>query len=161
MAIDTHIKFDGIEGESTSTDHKGEIEVLSWNWGLAQSAAGPAATGAGSAKLKPIPEQFRVVHHYDKASPLPAKNATSGKTIKTAVLTARKAGEGQKDFLKITMKKVFVTSMHSSCSERSDIAEEVALSYGSIDFAYQPATAKGTLGGAVTFYWNTRTNVVN
>lgn len=161
MAIDTHIKFDGIEGESTSVDHKGEIEVLSWNWGLAQSAAGPAATGAGSAKLKTIPEQFRVVHHYDKASPVLAKNAASGKTIKTAVLTASKAGEGQKDFLKITMKEVFVTSVHSSCGEGSDIAEEVALSYGSIAFAYQPATAKGTLGGAVTFDWNTRTNVVN
>ncbi len=29
MAIDTHIKFNGIEGESTASDHKGEIEVLS------------------------------------------------------------------------------------------------------------------------------------
>jgi type VI secretion system (T6SS) effector Hcp len=31
MAIDIHIKFDGIDGESTDRDHKGEIEVLSWN----------------------------------------------------------------------------------------------------------------------------------
>ena len=34
MPIDTHIKFDGIDGESTDRDHKGEIEVLSWSWGI-------------------------------------------------------------------------------------------------------------------------------
>jgi type VI secretion system secreted protein Hcp len=30
MAIETHIKFDGVEGESTHADHKGEIELLAW-----------------------------------------------------------------------------------------------------------------------------------
>ena len=28
-SIDTHIKFSGIDGESTHKDHAGEIEVLS------------------------------------------------------------------------------------------------------------------------------------
>ncbi len=36
MAIDTHIKFDGVEGESSHKDHKGEIEVLSWSVGCLQ-----------------------------------------------------------------------------------------------------------------------------
>ena len=38
MAIDTHIKFDGVEGESTHVNHKGEIEVLSWSWSVANDA---------------------------------------------------------------------------------------------------------------------------
>ena len=29
MAIDTHIKFDGIDGESAHKDYKGEVAVLS------------------------------------------------------------------------------------------------------------------------------------
>jgi type VI secretion system secreted protein Hcp len=31
MAMDHFITFDGVEGESTHKDHKGEIEVLSWS----------------------------------------------------------------------------------------------------------------------------------
>jgi len=46
MAIDTHIKFDGVEGESTHTDHKGEIELLSWSWGVSN-----ASMGSGGGKV--------------------------------------------------------------------------------------------------------------
>lgn len=159
MAIDTHIKFDGIDGESTNKDHKGEIEVLSWSWGLTQPTK--PATGSGAGRSKSLPDEFRVVHRYDKASPLLAKNAASGKHIKTAVLMARKAGEGQKDFIKVTLKEVFVTSVQTSASEDGSIAEEVALSYGSIDFSYAPANSKGALGTPVTFAWNTKTGQVS
>ena len=37
MAIDTHIKFDGVDGESTHKEHKGEIELLSWDWGVSNA----------------------------------------------------------------------------------------------------------------------------
>ena len=38
MAIDTHIKFDGVEGESTHVDHKGEVRILSWTWGVSNAS---------------------------------------------------------------------------------------------------------------------------
>jgi type VI secretion system secreted protein Hcp len=156
MATTTFIKFDGIEGESTSRDHKGEIEVLSWNWGL--SATRPASGGGGGAG-KAIPQEFRFVHRYDKASPLLAKTAVKGQHVKTAILSARKAGEGQKDFFKVTMKEVFITSV--AASDGGDGAqEEVAVSYGAIDFSYAPQTSKGSLGGAVVFNWNVKTGTV-
>lgn len=158
MAIDTHIKFDGIDGESTHKDHKGEIDVLSWSWGLTQ-ATNPSA-GGGSGRGKAVPGEFRIVHSYDKASPVLAKTAASGKHINSAVLMARKAGEGQKDFLKVTMKEVFVTSVQASAGDQAGIAEEVAMSYASIDFSYVPSTGKGTLGTPVTFDWNIKTGQV-
>lgn len=158
MAIDTHIKFDGIDGESTHKDHKGEIDVLSWSWGLTQ-AANPSA-GGGSGRAKAVPGEFRIVHSYDKASPVLARTAASGKHIKSAVLMARKAGEGQKDFLKVTMKEVFVTSVQASAGDQDRIAEEVAMSYASIDFSYAPLTDKGALGTPVTFDWNIKTGKV-
>ena len=102
MAIDTHIKFDGIDGESADKDHKGGISLLSWSWGLT-SAAG-AATGAG--KRKAVPQEMRIVHRYDKASPMLAKQAVMGKYVPSAVLTSRPTGEGQNDFLKVTLKEL-------------------------------------------------------
>ncbi len=158
MAIDTHIKFDGIDGESAHKDHKGEVAVLSWSWGLT-SATG-AATGAGAGKRKAVPQEMRIVHRYDKASPMLAKQAVVGKHVPSAVLTARKAGEGQKDFLKVTMKEVFITSVQASEGGEGPM-EEVAMSYGTIDFEYRPQTDKGSLGSPVQFGWNIKAGKVS
>lgn len=157
MATTTFIKFDGIEGEATHKDHKGEIEVLSWSWGLTNSGG---ATGGGSGTGKATPQELRVVHRYDKASPVLAKMAASGRHVSSAMLSARKAGEGQKDFLKITMKEVFITSV-AAHDDGSGASEELAMRYGSIDFSYAPQTAKGSLGTPVSFNWNVKTGKVS
>jgi type VI secretion system secreted protein Hcp len=153
MAIDTHIKFDGVEGESSHKDHKGEIEVLSWAWNVTNASGGGRAGGSGKGKAQP--GDFNFMHVYDKASPVLAKNCASGKHFASVVLTARKAGEGQKDFLKVTMKEVFVTSVAPSAGSEGDIVESVSASYKDIEFAYKPQDDKGGLGGEVKFGWNT------
>lgn len=156
MSINTYIKFAGIDGESTSQDHKGEIDVLSWNWNVSvPTGAGGGGSGAGKA----TPHDFTFIHVYDKASPLLAKSAASLKRCPTAVLTARKAGEGQKDFLKVTMKEVLITSVSPSGADPG-LSEVVSLSYSDIEFAYKPQDSKGGLGGEVRFDWNVKTGQV-
>lgn len=151
MSSDSHVKFDGVEGESSHKDHKGEIEVLSWSWGVSQAAS---LQGGGSGKGKAEPGHFHFVHLYDKASPVLAKQCVSGKHFPTMVLTARKAGEGQKDFLKVTMKEVLITSAQPAGSAGGDITESVSCSYKDVEFEYKPQDDKGALGGAVKFGWN-------
>lgn len=154
--IDTHIKFDGVEGEATHKDHKGEIEVLSWNWHVSNANTG-GLSGGGSGKGKATPGELSFVHGYDKASPVLAKNCANGKHFPTVTLTARKAGEGQKDFLKVTMKEVFITNCAPAGSAGGDIVESVGMSYKDIEFEYKPQDDKGGLGGAVKFGWNVAT----
>ena len=159
MSTSTFIKFDGIEGESSHKDHKGEIEVLSWDWGL---TATPGTAGGGSGKGKATPKEMRVVHRYDKASPLLGKQAVSGRHIPQAVLSARKSGEGQMDFFKVTMKDVFITSVSvSAAAPDLEAVEEVAMSYRAIEFAYSPQNSKGSLGTPVQFRWDIRTGTVS
>jgi type VI secretion system secreted protein Hcp len=155
MAIDTHIKFDGVDGEATHKDHKGEIEVLSWSWGVSNA---PGTTGGGSGKGKASPGDMQLTHLYDKASPVLAKNCASGKHFKQAVITCRKSGEGQKDFLKITMKEVFISSVQPSGGSGGELVESVSVSYKDIEFAYKPQDDKGGLGGEVKFGWNVATS---
>jgi hypothetical protein len=57
--IDTHIKFDGVDGEATHKDHKGEIEVLSWGWNVTNANIG-GTSGGGSGKGKATPGDFNV-----------------------------------------------------------------------------------------------------
>jgi type VI secretion system secreted protein Hcp len=156
MAIDTHIKFDGVEGESTQKDHKGEIEVLSWSWNVSRPPAAPG--GGGTAKAQPGDLVF--MHTYDKASPILAKKCAQGTHFPTVALTARKSGEGQKDFFKVTMKEVFITSVAPSGGAGGDIIESVSMSYTHIDFSYKPQTAAGGLGGEVKFGWNVKTSKI-
>ena len=154
MTIDCHIKFDGVTGEATHKDHKGEIEVLSWSWG-ASNASGLA--GGGSGMGKGSASDFNFMHKYDKASPVLAKQCASGKHFPTVVMTARKSGEGQQDFFKVSMKEVFITSVQPSGSSGGEIMESVSMSYKDIEFSYKPQDAKGSLGGEVKFGWNLAT----
>ncbi len=157
MAIDTHIKFDGVEGESTHADHKGEIDVLSWTWGVNNASN---LSGGGSGQGKAQPQDFHFTHRYDKASPILAKKCAQGVHFKEVLLTARKSGEGQKDFMKVTMKEVFITSAQPGGGGDGSIMESVSMSYGSIDFSYKPQDEKGGLGGEVLFGWNIKTTKV-
>jgi type VI secretion system secreted protein Hcp len=158
MAIDTHIKFDGVEGESTDAAHKGEIDVLSWSWGVSNAGASPGGGGSGTGRATPA--DLNILHIYDKASPILAKKCAQGVHFPTVVLTSRKAGEGQKDFLKITMKEVFISSVAPSAGGGGDIVESVAMRYGQIDFSYKPQTASGGLGSEVKFGWNVKTSKI-
>ena len=158
MANDTHIKFDGVEGESQHADHKGEIELLSWSWGVQNTSS--VGSGGGSGQGKATPGEFQFSHEYDKASPVLAKKCAQGAHFPTVVVTARKAGEGQKDFLKITMKEVFISSVHPGGNSGGGILESVSMSYSTIDFSYKPQDAKGGLGGEVKFGWEVKTTKI-
>ena len=157
MAIDTHIKFDGVDGEATHKDHKGETEVLSWSWNVSNPSS---LVGGGSGKGKAIPGDFVFAHHYDKASPILAKKCAQGAHFPSVVATARKSGEGQKDFLKVTMKEVVVTSVAPAGSQGGDLFENVTLSYAFIEFGYKPQDDKGALGGEVKFGWDAKTTTI-
>lgn len=155
MSSDFHIKFDGVKGEATHKDHKGEIEILSWSWGVSQASG--AASGGGSGKGKANAQDFHFTHFYDSASPVLAKQCVAGKHFKDAKLTARKAGEGQKDFLVITLKEVLITAVQPGGSSGGDITEQVSCSYKDVEFAYKPQQGEGGLGGEIKFGWNTAT----
>ncbi|MBU6258103.1 MAG: type VI secretion system tube protein Hcp [Burkholderiales bacterium] len=158
MTTDTHIKFDGVEGESTHQDHKGEIVLLSWSWNASNASSVAAGSGSGTGKAQP--GELHFTHTYDKASPVLAKKLAQGVHFGQVVLTARKSGDGQKDFLKVTMKEVFVTGIAPSAGSDGTIIESVSLSYGSIEFGYKPQDEKGALGGEVKFSWNTKTTAI-
>jgi type VI secretion system secreted protein Hcp len=157
MSTDTHIKIPDVPGEALHKDHKDEIEILSWTWGVNNAAS---LNGGGSGKGKASGSDFNFVHKYDKASPVLAKRCADGKHFDSVVLTARKSGEGQKDFMKVTMKEVFITSVQPSSGGDGGIVENVTMSYGDIEFEYKPQDDKGTLGGPVKFGWNLKSTEI-
>jgi type VI secretion system secreted protein Hcp len=150
-SIDTHLKLSGIQGEATQADHKDEIELLSWSWGASNEAF---ITGGGSGKGKAQPQALSITKLTDKASPILIKQLAMGKHLDEAKLSCAKSGDGQKDFMTITLKEVFVTSYQVGGSSGADLVETVSLSFGDIEIEYKPQDAKGNLTGGVKSGWN-------
>jgi type VI secretion system secreted protein Hcp len=157
-SIGAHIKFAGIDGESTHKDHKGEIEVLSWTWHVANDSGGP---GGGSGRGKAVPGEFEFSHLYDKASPVLAKHCISGKHFDAVTMTARKAGEGQQDFLTFRFREAVIRSVRACASAQGDTIEEVTVGYKQIEIAYRAQDDKGGMSGQVQFGWNHATTEVH
>jgi len=146
--VDYFMKFDPkVEGESTDDKHKGEIDVESWSWGVTQS--GTSGHGAGAGAGKALPQDFHFVKKNDKASPVLMIGCTIGQHYKSAILTARKAGGGQQEYLKITMEDAMVSSYQVSGSQGSGVVptDQVSLNFSKIEISYKEQKADGSLGG--------------
>jgi len=152
--IDCYLKIDGIDGESTHKGAEGQIEVQSWQWGVDNASS--HTVGGGSGVGKATPGLLTFVHSYDKSSTALAKCCASGKHIASAKLTVSKAGEGQKEFLTVSMKQVMVVSVSHGGASGGDMSENVSLSYADIEFEYKPQDDKGALGGATKFGWDVK-----
>ena len=85
MAVDAFLKLDGVKGESVSKGHQGEIDVLSWAWGLSQSGTTHSGTGGGAGKVNV--QDISFTHYVDAATPNLIQACCTGKHFASAVLT--------------------------------------------------------------------------
>jgi type VI secretion system secreted protein Hcp len=147
--VDYFVKLDDVKGESTDDKHKGEIDVESWSWGVTQS--GTSGHGAGAGAGKAMPQDFHFVKKHDKASPVLFIACATGQHYKQAVLTARKAGGGQQEYLKITMEEVMVSSYQVGGAASSDVVpiDQVSLNFSKLEISYKEQKPDGSLGGEV------------
>jgi type VI secretion system secreted protein Hcp len=148
MAIaDMFLKIPGVTGESADADHKGEIALVGWSWGMRipHNAAG-VATGRRSI------DEMNIVKKVDKASTTLMGYLATNKIISQALLTVRKAGTNPLEFVKVTMERVRVTSIQVESVE-SELVERVALAFSkvSIDYVPQQDATGAAGGGASTF----------
>jgi type VI secretion system secreted protein Hcp len=139
---DYFLKIEGIEGESFDYKHKGEIDVLSFSWGATQSGALGGGGGAGKVQM----EGMKFVMRVNKASPKVMLACATGLHFKGAILTARKAGKSQQEYLKWTMTDVLVSSYQTGGSQGTIPADQFALNFGRIDVEYNEQRPDGSLG---------------
>jgi type VI secretion system secreted protein Hcp len=159
MALDTFARIGDIKGESLDSKHSGEIDVLSWSWGVMQT--GNLAHGGGGGAGKASFQDFTFTHHIDKASPLLMKSCATGTHIKDATITVRKAGTGQQEYLVIELTDVLVTSVMPSLeSEQGATHEGVTLQSVKVDLEYKPQNPDGSFDVGLHFKYDGRANRV-
>jgi type VI secretion system secreted protein Hcp len=105
-------------------------------------------------------QDFHFVTKYNKSSPKLFLACASGQHIKNAVLTCRKAGGDQEEYLKVTMSDLLVSSYQTGGSSGGDIVptDQYSLNYSKIEFEYKEQKPDGTLGGAIKAGWSVKEN---
>jgi type VI secretion system secreted protein Hcp len=147
--VDFFLKIEGIDGESKDHKHKDSIDLQSWSWGETQSGSHAAGGGGGAGKV--AMQDFSFAMHVNKASPKLLLACATGEHLKSALLTCRKAGKEQIEFLKIKLTDCLISSYQTGGHGSSDIVpvDQVSLNFAKIEFEYKEQKADGTAGGAV------------
>lgn len=147
--VDYFLKIDGIPGESQDAKHKDEIQVLSFSFG--ESQAGTMAFGGGGGAGKVQMQDFHFMMNVNKSSPTLFLRCATGEHIKSATLTARKAGKDQQDYLKVTLTDILVSSFQTNGDAHANSlpVDAVSLNFATVEIEYKPQNVDGSLGGAV------------
>jgi type VI secretion system secreted protein Hcp len=110
------------------------IEVLSWSFGASQSSS---VSGRGGGTGKVSFHTLQITKRVDKSSPSLFKACATGKHIKTAILTLRKAGGTQP--LTIKLSNVLISSYQQSNAVEKP-TESLSLNFTKIEYKSQVLT---------------------
>ncbi|MBC7824388.1 MAG: type VI secretion system tube protein Hcp [Candidatus Parcubacteria bacterium] len=114
-----------------------------------------SGSGAGAGKVNLQPFQFMMP--TSKASPKLFLAGASGQPLKTATLTCRQSGQKAREFLKITLSDVLVSSFGTS-SDTSVPVDQLSLSYTKIVYEFTSQKADGSLDTIVKAGWDVKAN---
>jgi type VI secretion system secreted protein Hcp len=156
-SVDYFLKIDGIQGESTDSKHKNELDIESWSWG--QTNEGSHAYGGGGGAGKVNMQDFSFSMRVNKASPKLFLACASGDHIKEALLTCRKAGKEQQEYLKIKFSDLLISSYQTGGSNGDVVpVEQVTFNFAKIELSYAPQKPDGKLDSPVVHHYSVKEN---
>ena len=155
---DFFLKVDGADGESPDSKHKNEIEIDSFSWTIHNEGTSQRGGGAGAGKVSF--GDFHFTKIVDKASPKLMQMCASGEHIPKVVLTCRKAGKEQQEYLKVTFSDAFVSSYAIGGNSGGSVipVDQITVNFSKIEKIYKEQKSDGTLGGATNGSWDVKQN---
>lgn len=156
-AVDYFLKIDGIDGESQDSKHKNEIDLESWSWGATNSGSHAYGGGGGAGKVSM--NDFNFTMRANKASPRLLLSCANGAHIKSALLTCRKAGKEQQEYLKVKFSDLLISSFQTGGSSGDIVpVDQISLNFAKIEYEYYPQKQDGTLDAKVPVHWDLKLN---
>jgi type VI secretion system secreted protein Hcp len=157
MSFDAYLKIEGVDGESTDSNHVGWIQLQSYSHNVSNETTGKSQGGShmgGRCQHGDI----SVVKPLDSSSPTLALACCQGKSHPTATLEICRSGASGTDSLtyqKVELTDVVITSVSPQAVGGSDFpSESVCLSYGTIKWTYTKTDTKGSPQGEIVTGWD-------
>jgi type VI secretion system secreted protein Hcp len=148
-AFDAFLKIDGIKGEAPDEKHKDEIELTSFAWGATNAGDHSAGGGGGAGKVSM--QDFHFTMKVNKSSPNLMQHCCTGKHIPGALLTVRKAGGTQLEFMKVKFSDLIISSFQTGASSSGDVLpnDQITFNFTKIEYDYCAQKKDGSLEAPV------------
>jgi type VI secretion system secreted protein Hcp len=155
MAVDMFLKIDGIDGESFEHKHKGEIEILSFSWGVSQQIAQTGGGGGATGKVQV--SDFSIVKQMGTSSPQLMEKCCSGQHISDVTITLVNK-ESRQTFYVIKLNDCLISSYSTGGAGGGGAVpvDQVSFNFRSMDLqasdksGRQSQVSCGFQGGALT-----------
>jgi len=148
VAVNAYLYVDGVDGPSTSKP--GCIDVLSFSWGVSQTAVyGTGASGKEAKAGRANFSDLTIMKVLDKTTPLLCDHCATGDILKKVYLLYDKpVGDKQAPYFRIWIKDALITSVQLAGSRENPTAP-VSFAFQGVEIAYAPEKDDGTLDAAV------------
>ncbi|PJI84245.1 type VI secretion system secreted protein Hcp [Yoonia maricola] len=159
MAVDIFLKLDKLKGESVDDKYAGEIDVVSWEWGMTQSGTTHLGPGGGSGKVNV--SDMTLTKYVDMATHELLKHCATGTHIATGELIVRKAGAIPLEYMRIKMTDIMITSYTTGGSDdgMDRVTETVTLNFAKYEVTYASQKKDGSKGPEGTAGFDIARNV--
>jgi type VI secretion system secreted protein Hcp len=158
---DIYMQIDGLKGESTDSEHKDWIELLSFNHSISQPASATAASAGGGTTARSQHSDYSITKYIDLASPKLYEICASGKHIKDVTIEMlRASGDKRVKYMVVKMEQVVIS--HVAPAGGADFpTESISFNYGTIKWTYtQQKRTDGSGGGNAAGGWSLVENKV-
>jgi type VI secretion system secreted protein Hcp len=152
MSVTMTLKFKNIKGESSvkAPEAKESFDILSWNWGMSQSATAHVAKGAaqGSADVRDL--TFTKI--VDKASPTIISDCFGGvDQVEATLYMFKTANSKTYQYVSIAMTGiVFISSYHTGDIGPNDqLLETITLNFANVKVTFTPPKPNGDADATV------------
>jgi len=148
MAVNAYLFIDTVEGPSTSRPK--HIDILSFSWGVSQTAVYGACSSGMEAKAGRADfSNLTVMKVLDKTTPLLCDHCATGDILKKVyVLYDKPVADHQQAYFRIWIKDALITSVQLSGSNENP-TESVSFAFQGVEVAYAPEKDDGTLDAAI------------
>jgi type VI secretion system secreted protein Hcp len=140
-----------VTGESNAPDHKDEIEIFEWSWGMTGSQA---LGGSPGQTARTALSEIRFGKGCDAATTKLMTVMRNNAVVTKAVLTVRKAGVTPPvEYLIVTVKKGRITS-HSIGTRAPDdpeLVESFSIAFEEIEVKYATQLTTGSKSAQMVF----------
>ena len=159
--FDCFLKVDGVDGESNDSKHKGEMEILSFSWGVSQSITGTTSSSGTFTGQRADLTPLNVVKQLDKASAKLAQSCAAGDHYKSATLKLSRAAGDKSPYMEYKLSDVIISSYRVGGAGQGDGGvplEEVSFNYAKIEMTYTQVGLDGKAAGNVAGGWDLKEN---
>jgi type VI secretion system secreted protein Hcp len=152
MAVDMFLKLDGVKGESKADGHKDEIDIHSFSWGMSQQGTFSGGGGGGAGKVNINDCNF--TKNVDTATCDLMLKCCNGEHIKAGVVSFRKAGGKQQEYLKIKLSDILVSGYQQGGSSGDVIHDSLSLNFSKVEVEYMVQKEDGSMTKGGNMGWD-------